>query len=191
MSLVRAMFDAVPIRYWCGPVLLLFLLMSLPIVVWQLDQTSRQLQTDHRNLQLDNTRWQRYVTLLSATRLKPLIQATNRTTFEVALRETAQSLQANPEIQIDSFQVGSTQPYLVDDELGGSITPLQINIEATLLHAPALLTILSQISNVAGWRVAEVRGCAMQRLASEPRIAAACSIDIHHWSWAADSTTEH
>jgi len=185
MSVVKALFYAIPFRYWCWPSLLLLVLMLLPVITWQLDQTSQQLQIMHRNVQMENTQWQRYLRLLSAAPLAQLFEANNRTSLEVALRESAQSLQVIQEVQIDSFQVVSAESFSVDDELGELIKPIQITIEATLHHAPALLTILSRISQVAGWRVTEVRGCAMQRLESE--IVVACSIDIHHWSWVTHS----
>jgi|GEM_PF-6563705 len=174
-----------PWRYVLGPLIMVSMVAALPIVAWQAKVAAQMESNRYRAAQLDNTRWQRYVALLSNAPMQQLISSAQRTAFEVALRETAQALQLQPTIQIDSFDVALGDELLVDDELGSPITPTTVKFEATLNHAPALLTILAELASVAGWRIMEVRGCAMQRLVSELRLAAACSIDIYHWSWKA------
>ena len=191
MYRVNSLFSIVPFRYLIGPILSLLVLFVLPVIAWQLEIAGRALQTQYREVQLENTRWQRYLTLLSNTPMSPLVKSDNRTSLEVALREAAQSLQIQPEVQIDVFTVAPTEELQVDDDLSTTIQPLRIAFEATLHHAPALLNILGRLATVADWRVTEVRGCAMQRLASEPRLATACTIDIYHWSWKSEPNREN
>jgi len=176
---------ATPWRYAIAPLLLVICLIVLPVLAWQINMAGLAIQNGYRAAQLDHSRWQRYLALLSKAPMQSLAGSSNRTDFEVALREVAQSLQQQAAIQIDSFVVAPGDELVVEDELGTPITPTTVRFEATLNHAPALLTILSELEAVAQWRVMEVRGCAMQRLASEPRLATACSIDIYHWSWKA------
>ncbi|MEE9336191.1 MAG: hypothetical protein V3U65_19050 [Granulosicoccaceae bacterium] len=183
MHPVKSLLLIVPFRYLMGPFLLLLVLIGLPLFAWQVDIAGRQIQSLYREVQLENTRWQRYLNLLSNAPMQQFANSGSRTALEVALREAAQSLQIQPEVQIDAFTVVPTETLDVDDDLGSSIEPIRIGFEATLLHAPALLEIFGRLATVAGWRVMEVRGCAMQRLASEPRLATACTIDIYHWSW--------
>jgi len=185
MLQVRQKLSAVPWRYVIAPLLSAFLLISLPVLAWRVNLAGLAIENNHRVAQLEHSRWQRYLALLSKASMQSLESSSNRTDFEVALREAAQSLQLQAAIQIDSFFVSLGDELLVDDSLGAPITPTTVSFEATLNHAPALLTILSEIEAVAQWRVMEVRGCAMQRLVSEPRLATACSIDIYHWSWKA------
>ncbi len=190
MHQVRAIFTAAPFGYLIGPVLSLLLLFGLPVFAWKIELLGQELQGLSREVQLENVRWQQYLNLLSNAPIVQLSKSTNRTTLEVALREVAQSLQARREVQIDAFAVLPTDTLEIEDELGSLIKPIRISIEATLQDAPALLTILERFALVAGWRVMEVRGCAMQRLASEPRLATACTIDIYHWSWTTNADTE-
>ena len=190
MYQVKAIWCAVPFRYWVGPVLSLLMLLGLPVGAWQLNNVGQELEVRYREVQLENTRWQRYLTLLSNAPMAQLSESSNRTSLEVALREAAQSLQMQLEVQIDVFTVLPTEALEPDDDLASPIKPIRIGIEATLLHAPALLDILGRLATIAGWRVMEVRGCAMQRLASEPRLATACTIDIYHWSWTSNINME-
>ena len=190
MYRVKSIFYKVPIRYLIGPLFSLLVLFGLPMLAWQLDVAGRNIQSHYREVKLENTHWQRYLNLLSNAPMTQLAKSNDRVSLEVALREAALSLQIQPEVQIDVFTVEPTQALEVDDELGSPIRPIRIGFEATLLHAPALLEILGRFVEVADWRVTEVRGCAMQRLASESRLATACTIDIYHWSWTANTDTE-
>ena len=184
------MLTTIPIRYMIGPLLPLLVLLGMPLLEWQLEIEGQRVQNHYRQTQLENTRWQRYLNLLSSAPMEQLAKSDSRTSLEVALREAAQLLQLQSDVQIDVFTVAPGEAIEVDDDLGGSVQPIRIGFEATLLHAPALLKILGQLAEVAGWRVTEVRGCAMQRLTSEPRIVAACAIDIYHWSWTTTNSTE-
>ncbi len=190
MYRVKSIISEVPTRYLLGPLISLFVLFGLPMFVWQLELIGRSMQSDYREVKLTNTHWERYLSLLSKAPMAQLANTSDRVSLEVELREAALSLQIQSEVQIDVFTVASAESLEVDDELDSSIKPIRIGFEATLLHAPALLNILGRFEEVAGWRVAEVRGCAMQRLVSEPRIATACTIDIYHWSWTANTDTE-
>jgi len=190
MYQVKPPFYQVPIRYLIGPSFSILVLLGLPLLAWQLDMVGLRIQSHYREVKLENTRWQRYLNLLSDAPMTQLAKSNDRVSLEVALREAALSLQIQPEVQIDVFTVAPTEALDVDDGLGNPIKPIRIGFEATLQHAPALLDILGRLVEVADWRVTEVRGCAMQRLASETRIATACTIDIYHWSWTANTDTE-
>ena len=184
------MLTTIPVRSMIGPLVPLLVLLGMPLLGWQLDLEGQRVQSHYRETQLENTQWQRYLNLLSSAPMEQLAKSDSRASLEVALREAAQLMQLQPEMQIDVFTVAPGEAIEVDDDLGGSLKPIRIGFEATLLHAPALLKILGQLADVAGWRVTEVRGCAMQRLTSEPRLAAACAIDIYHWSWTTTNNTE-
>ena len=190
MYRLKSLITATPMLYWVGPLVPLAVLLLMPLLVWQLGVEEQRVQSLHRQTQLENTRWQRYLKLLSNAPMEQLVKSNSRTSLEVALHESAQLLQALPEVQIDVFTVVPGEAIDVDDDLGGKIKPIRIVFEATILHAPTLLNILGQFVEVAGWRVAEVRGCAVQRLTSEPRLATACAIDIYHWSWTSINNTD-
>jgi len=165
------------------PVLSLMFCVSLPALVWKLEQIDYQTQITLRQVRLENIRWQRNLKLLSDHPVAELLASNSSSSIKVALREAAHHVQSHPSVQLEQYVVKEGESIEIDDDLSQPLHALEIYFEGALVDSTALLLILDHLADISEWRAVEVRACALQRLVSEPRIAVACTIDVYDWSW--------
>lgn len=182
ISQAKNLHQQIPLQYLMVPLFTGFLLLASPLLVWKLNSMEQRLQLDFRAAQVESRTVQRNLLLLSASPFAKIDMSDSNLSFDVALREATDVLKRKQGVKLDDFTVTESELIEVDD-LVSPMTSVQVKFEATLHHAPALLDILSHLAEISGWRVMEVRACALQRLLAEPRLAAACSLEIHSWEW--------
>lgn len=180
---VKNLHEKLPLQYLVLPLFSCCCLLASPVLIWKISSFQQTLQKSYQTAQIDYSKSQRHLSLLAGPLLRTVKSSDTNLSLDVALREAAVVLQGIQGVQLDEFTVSEGDPIEVDDDLDLPITSLQVNFEATLHHSPALLHILSYLGDIAGWRVMEIRGCAMQRLLAKPRLAAACSLEFYSWSW--------
>ncbi len=179
---VKRWHKKLPLHYLVVPLCSCSCLLASPLLVWKISSIQQALQKSYQAAQIDYLKTQRNLSLLAGPLLNEIDASDTSLSFDIALREAAAVLQGKHGVQIDEFTVTESGQFEVDD-MDLPITSLQVHFEATLHHSPALLHILSYLAEMSGWRVMEIRGCAMQRLVAEPRLAAACSLEFYSWAW--------
>jgi len=169
--------------------LLLTVAVMLPVVQWNAN-ASQQPANDLQKLEmqrlwlvnaLDMLKDHRHVTQALSASTKTNIETLDAITLSLieAIKQQAQTDQLEL-TQLSVTQSGDSQIGSESNE--SSFRALTVKFAVTTDRAVNLLSLFNALSDAAGWRPIEVRGCSIVRLTVSPvSLRAGCSVDIYYF----------